>query len=181
LRPLGATARRDRAFILRVCALVVGIASCGHARSVEPAGGEPGHVHPPYDPGASSAHKPAPVEGGATSGARSPTGPPLATSPAGLLKPGAARSIQERLVRAGALAPRTPTDELDGPTRTALARYQKSVGLPATGDPDGVTVQRLGLESEDVFVSAKKQRPLREVPEFFPRACASRPSSMPRP
>jgi len=138
-------------------ALLVALASCGHTKSVEPTA-EPGHEHPPFDKSAPSAHKPEHAEGGhASSGPpRSPTGLPLATSPEQLLKPGAAKKIQERLVHAGALKRETATDELDRETRAALARYQQSQGLPATGDPDGATIDRLGLKADDVFVSAKK-------------------------
>ncbi|HVU52272.1 MAG TPA: peptidoglycan-binding domain-containing protein [Polyangia bacterium] len=146
------TARRSL-----VGALLVALASCGHTRSVEPTS-EPGHERPPFDQSASSVHKPEPVAGAPSSSgpSRSPTGLPLPTSPAGLLKPGAAKAIQERLIHAGALSRRTTTDELDGETRAALERYQKSQGLPATGDPDGATIDRLGLKAEDVFVSAKR-------------------------
>ena len=80
---------------------------------------------------------------------------PLTTSPAGLLREGAAKKIQQRLARAGAPAEMKASGELDGPTRAALARYQRAHDLPATGDPDDATVQRLGLDPDEVFVSRR--------------------------
>jgi hypothetical protein len=136
-------------------AIALTVASCGHARTVEPA---PGHERPPFDTSASSAHKPEHVGGGQPSAAPPESAIPLATTPAGLLKAGAAKLIQERLARAGALARREPTDDLDEPTRAALARFQRDQGLPATGDPDGATVGKLGLRPEDVFSSGKDAR-----------------------
>jgi hypothetical protein len=72
------------------------------------------------------------------------------TSPTGLLKPGAVGAIQDKLVVAGELNGER-SGELDGPTRAALARYQKDHDLPATGLPDDATVEKLGLKVGDVF------------------------------
>lgn len=77
----------------------------------------------------------------------SPTTP---SSPSALLKPGGAKAIQDKLASAGELK-EDPSGQLDGPTRSALARYQRSNNLPATGLPDDATVQKLGLKVDDVF------------------------------
>ena len=145
-----------RSAVVVFVAAFVALGSCGHARTVE-GGAEEGHEHPPYDKGAAAAHQPERVPGATSTSApsESKTGIPLATSAAQLLKPGAAKLIQERLARDGALPRSAVTGELEGATREALARYQKAHGLPATGDPDRATVEKLGLRTDDVFVSGK--------------------------
>ncbi|HEY2731280.1 MAG TPA: peptidoglycan-binding domain-containing protein [Polyangia bacterium] len=85
-------------------------------------------------------------------------GVPLPTSPSGLLKPGALKMIQQRLSSAGALSEERQTGELDVETRSALRRFQEANGLPATGDPDGATVGKLGLKANDVFRAGDKSR-----------------------
>jgi hypothetical protein len=133
--------------------LAVGLAACSHTRAVE---SEPqaGHESPPYDANAAAAHRPAKTgEDLAKSHIQSENGVPLSTSPAGTLRPGAAKLIQDRLARAGALERDHVTGELDGPTRAALARFQAKHHLPATGDPDESTVKKLGLNVAEVFVS----------------------------
>jgi hypothetical protein len=82
-------------------------------------------------------------------------GLPLATSPAGLLKPHAVEDIQDRLETKGALPPDHRSGKLDGPTREALRKFQKDAGLPATGAPDDLTIQKLGLRPEDVFRASR--------------------------
>jgi hypothetical protein len=79
----------------------------------------------------------------------------LTTSPAGLLREGAARKLQQALARAGEPVEGKASGELDGPTRAALARFQRAHDLPATGDPDEATVRRLGLDPAEVFVSGR--------------------------
>ncbi len=59
--------------------------------------------------------------------------------------------IQQRLSSAGTLSEEQQTGELDVGTRAALRRFQEANGLPATGDPDGATVSKLGLKASDVF------------------------------
>ncbi len=83
---------------------------------------------------------------------RTAEGVPLATSPAGLLKPGAERKIQEKLASDGLLKSEK-RGELDEPTRAALRRFQDSHDLPATGLPDHETIRRLGLDPNDLFSS----------------------------
>lgn len=72
------------------------------------------------------------------------------SSPSALLQPGGAKAIQEKLASSGDLK-EEPTGELDGPTRAALARYQRAHDLPATGLPDDATVGKLGLKVGDIF------------------------------
>lgn len=81
--------------------------------------------------------------------ARSPL--PLATSPAGLLKPGAAKSIQKALADRGYLSPDKQSGDLDSSTQKALRSFQEENHLPATGTPDDRTVRELGLNGADVF------------------------------
>jgi hypothetical protein len=80
---------------------------------------------------------------------------PLTVSPVGLLREGAAKKLQQRLAQAGTPVEGKDSGELDGPTRAALARYQRAHDLPATGDPDEATVRRLGLAPDEVFVSGR--------------------------
>jgi peptidoglycan hydrolase-like protein with peptidoglycan-binding domain len=82
---------------------------------------------------------------------RSETGTVLATSSAGLLKPGALRTIQQRLAKAGALAEGHETGKLDAATRAAVTHFQDAQGLPATGELDDATIEKLGLHPKDVF------------------------------
>jgi peptidoglycan hydrolase-like protein with peptidoglycan-binding domain len=80
---------------------------------------------------------------------------PLATSPAGLLKPGAVQSIQKALADRGYLSSREQSreqsGELDSATRKALRSFQEENHLPATGTPDDGTIRKLGLDAADVF------------------------------
>lgn len=82
---------------------------------------------------------------------------PLATSPAGLLKPGAAEAIQKALVERGYLSSSEPSGKLDGATEKALRSFQDDHHLPATGMPDDFTVRKLGLEVSQVFKAAPSQ------------------------
>jgi Putative peptidoglycan binding domain len=77
--------------------------------------------------------------------------PPLATSPAGLLKPEAVTALQEKLVSRGRLAKSEESGKLDEPTHAALRTFQGENNLPATGMPDDLTVQKLGLRPDQVF------------------------------
>ncbi|MBC8131965.1 MAG: peptidoglycan-binding protein [Deltaproteobacteria bacterium] len=77
--------------------------------------------------------------------------PPLATSPVGLLKPDALEGIQNKLASKGHLPKERQSGKLDPATRDALREFQRESNLPATGVPDDVTVQKLGLSPTDVF------------------------------
>jgi hypothetical protein len=79
---------------------------------------------------------------------------PLTSSPAGLLQPGAAETIQGRLVKGGQLNDDQKSGRLDAPTREALITFQKAHDLPATGIPDDATVRKLGLDPNAIFRKA---------------------------
>lgn len=83
--------------------------------------------------------------------------PPLATSPAGLLKPGAAERIQSALTERGYLAAQERSGKLDSPTERALRAFQHDNHLPETGTPDDSTVGKLGLSPPDLFKANPSQ------------------------
>jgi len=85
--------------------------------------------------------------------------PPLAMSPAGLLKSGAIASLQEKLADRGYLKRQQEPDKrsglLDASTLKALRAFQNDNNLPATGVPDDLTVQKLRLSPAEIFRAAK--------------------------
>jgi hypothetical protein len=85
---------------------------------------------------------------------RSENGAPLATSPAGLLKPEAVKAVQQKLASHGRLAEADESGKLDGPTRQALREFQRANNLPATGVPDDLTIQKLGLKPDQLTRAA---------------------------
>jgi peptidoglycan hydrolase-like protein with peptidoglycan-binding domain len=87
---------------------------------------------------------------------RSENGPPLATSPGGLLKPEAVKELQQKLAAHGRLAEADESGKLDGPTRQALREFQRANNLPATGVPDDLTIQKLGLKPDQLTRAASK-------------------------
>lgn len=87
---------------------------------------------------------------------RSEGGAPLATSPAGLLKPEAVQALQQKLASHGELAEADRSGRLDGPTHKALREFQRANNLPATGMPDNLTIQKLGLEPDQLTRAAPK-------------------------
>ena len=135
-----------------VAALAAALGACGHARSTEAP--EPARARPGHEANASPAHEPA--RGAPRVERDAKTGIPVAPSRVALLEPGAVKAIQERLMHRGELDRRRATDELDAETRAALSRFQRDQGLPATGDPDQTTIEKLGLRVGDVFVSSKR-------------------------
>ena len=79
---------------------------------------------------------------------------PVATGSAALIEPGGVVLVQHRLVERGYLSPSALREgRLGSSTRAALRRFQAAEGLPATGVPTYLTVERLGLEPERVFRS----------------------------
>lgn len=88
-----------------------------------------------------------------------PKAAPIASSPEGLLQPGAVPSIHEKLKAAGYLADSEAKEALDGPTRNAIRAFQRDRSLPATGLPDDETVRKLGLEPRAIFRSAGSPKP----------------------
>lgn len=79
-------------------------------------------------------------------------GVPLASSPAGLLKPGAEEKIQDKLASKGLLKSEK-RGAFDEPTRDALRRFQDENDLPATGFPDHETIRKMGLDPDEMFSS----------------------------
>lgn len=88
-------------------------------------------------------------------GQSSATDIPVAASPAGLLKPGAAEKIEEKLVAKGLLERDKRSGKLGGATSTALRRFQRDANIAETGVPDHETIRRLGLSPDDVFRAAE--------------------------
>ena len=134
-------------------------AGCGHARTI----GGPEAPNENNTAESGSPKKPSPQESHAvlhpmkvTSDLKGPNGErqniSISTSPTALLKPGAAKAIQAKLSRDGDLHGDLGSD-LDGPTRDALSRFQRSHDLPATGLPDDATIRKLGLKPEEIFRS----------------------------
>jgi hypothetical protein len=86
-------------------------------------------------------------KGRVAGGAEDPSEVPVASSPSGLLKPGAEQRVRDALgVKAGG-----------GSLRKALQKFQKEHDLPATGILDQRTVESLGLDADDVFERASDQ------------------------
>jgi len=161
--------------VLLVWIVVAGLAGlvalngCGHAHGVEhpaaagtQANGEGQGAHASNAPNAPSAPNAKPpadhpervapqTEPGKTPDA---TDVPLSTSRAGLLEPGAARKVQEKLVSLGFLDQSKTSGALDEPTGAALRRFQQSRELVITGAPDQETVGKLGLDPKEIFRSA---------------------------
>lgn len=71
---------------------------------------------------------------------------PVASSPSGLLKPGAEQKIRDQL---------GVKDR--GSLRGALQKFQQEHDLPATGILDDRTVESLGLDPDDVFERARSE------------------------
>jgi hypothetical protein len=94
-----------------------------------------------------SGEKTAQKKGRVAGGAEDPNEVPVATSPSGLLKPGAEQKVRDKLgLEAG-----------DGSLRAALQKFQKEHDLPSTGILDQRTVESLGLDPDDVFERADGQ------------------------
>lgn len=137
--------------------------ACSHARQVaDTENPEPG-AGPPHDEGtvprverAGQTPRSSPAKNDAQKVDEAENQPPpLATSPAGLLEPGAVKRIQEQLHDQGFLPKEARSGRLDGPTRKALRELQSKHNLPATGTPDDVTLQKLGLDAKELFRSAR--------------------------
>ncbi|HVR03851.1 MAG TPA: peptidoglycan-binding domain-containing protein [Polyangia bacterium] len=137
--------------VVFICVAAVALA-CGHARTVGPADtARVGDRKSDAVAAEAPAKRPPAQRSRDDEASGGEEGVPLATSPGGLLRPGAIKMIQQRLSSAGALPEERQTGELDVETRSALRRFQEANGLPATGDPDGATVGKLGLKANDVF------------------------------
>jgi peptidoglycan hydrolase-like protein with peptidoglycan-binding domain len=136
------------AFLWSLAAITSG---CGHAQTVGPA------VAPDEKSASDSATTPVHRKT-VTSDLKGPDGErqniSISTSPGALLKPGAAKIIQEKLSQDGDFDGAASSD-LDGRAREALAKFQRQHDLPATGIPDDATVRKLGLKPDDIFRNGK--------------------------
>jgi hypothetical protein len=130
--------------------LLLSSLGCTHARKVDDASdqtaakvddpGEPAAQEKVPDPQAAASKK-----GLIAGGEKDPEQVPVASSPAGLLKPGAEQKVRDKL---GLKAK-------DEALRPALQRFQREHDLPATGILDHRTVKELGLDPDDVFERAQ--------------------------
>jgi len=152
---------------MATASLVLALA-CAHAREAEDPSRAPGQASEPgadteepseapvsrTEQAQSEAEDPAPTErkeapkkGRVAGGAEDPGEIPVASSPSGLLKPGAEQKVRDELgVKAGG-----------GSLRQALKKFQKDHDLPATGILDQRTVESLGLDPDDVFERASTE------------------------
>lgn len=125
--------------------------ACGHSHAVgDTKAASPGDTSPRKEAEHDSSRSRHEANGAARAHTRD-NAPPLATSPAGLLKPEAVAAIQEKLASRGRLSKSEESGKLDEPTHAALRTFQGDNNLPATGMPDDLTVQKLGLRSDQVF------------------------------
>jgi hypothetical protein len=124
-----------------------GAIACTHARKADDASdqvtsktAEPeSQAQQAADPQGASKRK-----GVIAGGEKDPERVPVASSPAGLLKPGAEDKVREKL------GVKQKGEDL----RPALQRFQRAHDLPATGILDHQTVKELGLDPDDVFERA---------------------------
>lgn len=123
---------------LTLALAIAGAGGCAHPRSAAAPDAVPA-TKPPYEHAAE-------------------TGIPIASTPQGLLLPGAERLIQDRLRDAQLLTPAQCTGVLDAGTREALRIFQKREGLPTTGLPSYETVRHLRLDLAAVFHTTPRPR-----------------------
>lgn len=138
--------------------LLAAATGCGHATSVGDSSDT--NATPPADEKKSPPQKRERREissrgaGRLTSDSRE-NAPVLSTAPGGQLKPHAVEGIQQKLKANGKLSKEYAPGKMDQPTRDALREFQRENNLPATGMPDDVTIQKLGLGTTDIFRSAQ--------------------------
>ncbi len=126
---------------LAIGATALALFACTHAKTTD--------AQRPGEPAAEHATvKAAPDSGRTASAGGKLNATPVAALPEGLLKPGAAQKIRDKLSEGGLIR--------DGKTSTeaALRRFQGSHDLPTTGIPDHETIRKLGLNPDDVFRKA---------------------------
>ncbi len=119
---------------------VLAVAGCRHAQQV----GQP----------APSAGEPSKRE--ARIPAR-PGRPAIAADPAGLMRPGSAKRIEDALQSRGYLRESSASARGNQITReaaVALRRFQHDQGLAETGVPDRETLRRLGVDPNEVYRTA---------------------------
>lgn len=139
-------------------ALCLGAADfgCGHTHTASDTGAKTAAPEPAADKPAAR-HRDISAEAPGKT-IRSENGPPLATSPAGLLRPEAVKKLQEKLVSHGQLAEADQSGKLDGPTHKALREFQRANNMPATGMPDDLTIQKLGLKPAELTRAEPKSQ-----------------------
>jgi hypothetical protein len=143
------------AFVIALCFAAGAGSGCGHTQTASDTGANAAADKTPADEPAAKHRDDISVEGPGKT-VRSENGPPLATSPGGLLKPEAVKELQEKLVSHGQLAEADQSGKLDGPTHKALREFQRANNMPATGMPDDLTIQKLGLKPDQLTRAAPK-------------------------
>jgi len=132
---------------LALMVLVTSLA-CTHARKADDASDQVTSktAEPePQEPQISDPQGASKKKGLIAGGAQDPERVPVASSPAGLLKPGAEEKIREKL----------GVKEKGEDLRPALQRFQREHDLPATGILDHRTAKELGFDPGDVFERAE--------------------------
>jgi Putative peptidoglycan binding domain len=125
--------------------------ACTHARKVDDASDQSAaKVDDPGEPAAPEQQAADPQAAGSrkgliAGGEKDPERVPVASSPAGLLKPGAEQKVREKL------GLNAKGEEL----RPALQRFQREHDLPATGILDHRTAKELGLDPDELFERAQ--------------------------
>ena len=101
-----------------------------------------------------SSAAPAPAQAGSPSKSQpsgAPGGPPVAMTPAALLKPGAVRQLQEALNKHGIETPENGA--YDQATQKSLIQFQRKAKIAETGLPDRETLKQLGLDADSMYKS----------------------------
>ena len=120
--------------------------SAGEGAEGSGAGGQAEDAASARAPGEPGGDTTAQKKGRVAGGNEDPGEVPVASSPSGLLKPGAEQKVRDQL---------GVKDR--GSLREALQKYQKEHDLPATGILDDRTVESLGLDPDDVFERARSE------------------------
>lgn len=141
--------------------LLAAALGCGHATAVGDSSDS--NATPPTDEKASPRKREgreisAGGAGRLTSDSRE-NAPVLSTAPGGQLKPHAVEEIQQKLKAKGKLSKDYAPGKMDQATREALREFQRDNKLPATGMPDDVTIEKLGLGTGEIFRSAQDAPP----------------------
>lgn len=133
--------------------LLVGAIGCGHTKTTDatsPSTPEKAEERtPPTDhPAAAPPHHES--AGPHDEHAAETRGIPVASSPEGLLAPGADAEIRDKLADGGYLDKNDKGQSMEA----GLRKFQKARDLPVTGIPDHQTVKALGLDTNRVFKHA---------------------------
>jgi hypothetical protein len=142
--------------------VLLGCVGCGHAKTTDatspstpekaeertPPADHPDRVAAPRAEGAKRLDGPAET-----------SGIPVASSPEGLLAPGAEAQIRDKLADGGYLDKNDKDDkdgknDKDGSLESGLRKFQKARDLPQTGVPNHETIQALGLDPGRIFKHA---------------------------